>query len=57
MSIDVSPEPTEEELAAIMAVYEALRPRSNTVTVPEPASRWRFASRSWATRSRYGGWI
>ncbi len=56
MSVEVSPTPTEDELAAILAAYEALWPRPSVVTEPEPSSRWRFAGRAWTSRASYGGW-
>jgi len=56
MTIDVSPEPTEEELAAILAAYEALRPQPDLAVVPARSPRWRFASRPWIRRSSYRGW-
>ncbi len=56
MTIDVSPEPTEEELAAILAAYEALRPQPDLAIVPARSPRWRFASRPWIRRSSYRGW-
>ncbi len=55
--MDVTPEPTDEELAAIMAAHEALWPRPAAVDPAGAATpRWRFAGRWWATRPRYGGW-
>lgn len=47
VSIVVSPEPTEDELAAILAAYQELWPAP-----PDPATRlhsaaWRFAGRWW----------
>jgi hypothetical protein len=56
MSIEVTPTPTEEELAAILAAYESLWPRPDTGAAPDPAPRWRYSGRSWITRPRYGGW-
>jgi len=56
MSFTVDPQPTEEEMAAILAAYEILWPRPETVATPEPAGRWRFASRSWSPRPAFGGW-
>jgi len=51
----VTPEPTPEELAAIIAAYEQLWPRFETAPV-EPSPRWRYAGRRWARRPHYGGW-
>ncbi|HEX7096378.1 MAG TPA: hypothetical protein VF183_10875 [Acidimicrobiales bacterium] len=49
ISINVSPEPTPEEAAAIMAAYEVLWPKP-VVSRPQPTpSRWRFSGRWWAS--------
>lgn len=56
MSVEVTPTPTEEELAAILAAYESLWPRPDTVVAPDSVPRWRYSGRSWITRRRYGGW-
>jgi len=50
MSPDISPAPSEEEAAAIMAAYEALWPRP-VVMAEEATERdtsWRFSGRWWA---------
>jgi hypothetical protein len=54
--IEVTPEPSDEELAAILAAYEALWPRPDAATGPGATPRWRFAGRWWSARPRYGGW-
>ena len=54
--IQVSPAPTEEELAAIMAAYEALWPKPSASSEPEDSPRWRYAGRWWSKRPAYGGW-
>ena len=51
----VTPEPTAEELAAIIAAYEQLWPR-NESALAEPSPRWRYAGRPWLRRPHYGGW-
>ena len=56
MSLAVHPQPTEEEMAAILAAYDALWPRPSTATIPEEPPRWRFAGRRWVARPGYGGW-
>ncbi|MGB1629514.1 MAG: hypothetical protein ACPHIC_01140 [Acidimicrobiales bacterium] len=56
MSFTVDPQPSEEEMAAILAAYEILWPRPSAAVCPDPAGRWRFASRSWGLRPAYGGW-
>ena len=56
----ITPEPTEDERAAIVAAVEALQPelwpRLNGATAPEPSPRWRYAGRPWRRRQSYGGW-
>ena len=48
---DITPEPTAEEVAAILAAHEALWPKPVAVVasgrVPE-GSRWRFSGRWWS---------
>lgn len=56
MSFTVEPQPTEEEMAAILAAYEILWPRPSATVMPVPVARWRFASRSWTPRTAYGSW-
>jgi len=52
----IEPRPSDEEMAAILVAYEALWPRPLAASLPEPPSRWRFASRPWLGRAGYGGW-
>ena len=52
----IEPRPSDEEMAAILVAYEALWPRLSAASLPEPPSRWRFASRPWLGRAGYGGW-
>ena len=49
-SVEISPAPTEEEAAAIVAAIDAATPRVVLVDVPEPArtAAWRFSGRWWA---------
>ncbi|MBT5140441.1 MAG: hypothetical protein HOH36_17395 [Acidimicrobiaceae bacterium] len=54
--IQVSPAPTVEELAAIMAAYKALWPEPSASIAPEGSQRWRYAGRWWSKRRAYGGW-
>jgi hypothetical protein len=56
MALDIDPQPTDEEMAAILVAYEALWPRPSAAIEPEPPSRWRFAGRPWTSRAEYGGW-
>ncbi len=47
--IQITPQPTESEVAAILAAYEALWPRPVTAELPAPAApRWRFSGRWWS---------
>lgn len=54
--MDVHPAPSEEEMAAILAAYEALWPRVGSAAPSDDLPRWRFAGRWWADRPAYGGW-
>ena len=46
--IQITPQPTDAEVAAILIAYEALWPRPAAVEVPAlPAPRWRFSGRWW----------
>ncbi len=50
-SASISPEPTDEEAAAIAAAVEALWPRPVVLVGAEharPGSGWRFSGRWWA---------
>ena len=48
--LNISPAPTEEEAAAIVAAIEALWPRPVTVveTPGRPANAWRYSGRWWS---------
>ena len=53
MELDISPDPTDDEVAAIVAAHEALWPRpvvAGTADGGEGASgsRWRFSGRWWS---------
>lgn len=50
------PEATPEELAAILAAYEALWPDPAGATAPTPSPAWRYAGRPWRRRRAWGGW-
>lgn len=54
--MEITPAPSDEEMAAILAAYEALWPRPDAATTPDDLPRWRFAGRWWSARPRYGGW-
>lgn len=46
--IQITPQPTDAEVAAILAAYEALWPRPVADGPPAPtATRWRFSGRWW----------
>ncbi len=49
-AVHISPTPTDEEAAAIVAAVEAATPRVVLVETPEPAraAAWRFSGRWWA---------
>lgn len=49
-SVQITPTPTEEEAAAIVAAIDAATPRVVLVEEPEPAriAAWRFSGRWWA---------
>lgn len=51
--MSITPAPTEEEVAAVMAAYEALWPKAVAVGAGAAAaagegSRWRFSGRWWS---------
>ena len=52
----VSPAPSDDEVAAIIAAAEALWPKPSASTGPEGSQRWRYAGRWWSKRPAYGGW-
>ncbi len=56
VGVRVTPEPTDGELAAILAAYDELWPATSEVATPGEPPRWRFSGRWWAPRPRYGGW-
>jgi hypothetical protein len=41
-------DPSDEELAAIVAAVEATAPRAVVEAAPEDAPRWRFSGRWWS---------
>ena len=46
--MDVSPEPTDEEAAAIVAAVEVAWPRAGAAAEAPAPPRWRFAGRWWS---------
>jgi hypothetical protein len=49
-SMGITPSPTDEEAAAIVAAMEVLWPRPVVAAAPEPVRRssWRFSGRWWS---------
>ncbi|HEY7628897.1 MAG TPA: hypothetical protein VH761_17635 [Ilumatobacteraceae bacterium] len=49
MNIEVSPSPSDEEVAAILAATEVLWPRQAMIVPAPPLRRptWRFSNRWW----------
>ena len=45
--MEISPTPTDEEAAAIVAAIEAAWPRAVTAAPDPEPPRWRFAGRWW----------
>jgi len=45
--MDITPTPTDEEAAAIVAAVELSWPRAAAASSPEPPPRWRFSGRWW----------
>lgn len=46
--IQISPQPTDAEVAAILTAYDALWPRPvSDESLARPAPRWRFSGRWW----------
>ena len=46
--MDITPAPTDEEAAAIVAAVELAWPRAVAGAADEPAPRWRFSGRWWS---------
>jgi hypothetical protein len=46
--MEISPEPTDEEVAAIAAAVEVAWPRAVVGGAPPTPPRWRFAGRWWS---------
>ena len=46
--MDISPNPTDEEAAAIAAALELSWPRAVVAAEAERAPRWRFSGRWWS---------
>ncbi|UDY34141.1 hypothetical protein [Dermatobacter hominis] len=48
MALQIDPEPTEEEAAAIVAALEVGLPRAGAESAPDSVSRWRWSGRWWS---------
>ena len=48
MSVRITPDPTDEEAAAIVAAIEVGLPRSGAEAAPDVVSRWRWSGRWWS---------
>lgn len=48
MDVVITPEPTEEEAAAIAAAVTLGTPKAAARQTDSPTSRWRFSGRWWA---------
>ena len=46
--MDITPTPTDEEVAAIVAAIEASWPRPAAPSTSQQPPRWRFAGRWWS---------
>lgn len=46
--MEITPTPSEEEAAAVVAAIEASWPRVAAAEPAEPPPRWRFAGRWWS---------
>jgi hypothetical protein len=47
-SHSISPEPTDDEVAAIVAAVDAVTPRAGHHADDDAAARWRFSGRWWS---------
>ncbi|HEY8544389.1 MAG TPA: acyl-CoA carboxylase epsilon subunit [Acidimicrobiales bacterium] len=48
VAVTAGGDPTEEELAAIVAAVEVAWPKAVAATPPESPPRWRFSGRWWS---------
>jgi hypothetical protein len=44
----ISPNPSDEEVAAIVAAVELAWPRPQAAVIDDPPMRWRFSGRWWS---------
>ncbi len=55
--LQITPQPTPAEIAAILAAHEALWPKAaQPQALSEPNNRWRFSGRWWVHSARPGRW-
>ncbi|MXW42632.1 MAG: hypothetical protein F4138_07860 [Acidimicrobiia bacterium] len=56
--LQITPQPTEAEVAAIVAAYQALMAQSDapTPSFQHPTNKWRFSGRWWMHSPRPGSW-
>ena len=47
--LSITPEPSDEEVAAILAAIEVATPRSGAPASPDRTPRWRWSGRWWST--------
>jgi hypothetical protein len=45
--VRITPEPTDDEVAAIVAAIEAATPRGGAAATRESSPRWRWSGRWW----------
>ena len=46
--VRITPDPSDEEVAAILAAVEGAWPRAGAPAAPEPTPRWRWSGRWWS---------
>ena len=47
-NLSITPEPSEEEVAAILAAIEVATPRAGAPVAPDRTPRWRWSGRWWS---------
>ncbi len=52
VSVTVTPEPSDDELAAILAAYRELWPAPQPTTATPTRSRWKYSGRWWQRQPR-----
>ena len=48
MNLDITPDPADDEVAAIIGAVEVLWPRPVGAAPAAPPARWRFSGRWWS---------